>query len=254
MTRHVRTERRDSTLIITIDRPEARNAVNRAVSEQMAVALDELDADPDLVVAVITGAGANFCSGMDLKAFAAGERPEIEGRGFAAITEAPPVKPTIAAVEGFALAGGCELALACDLIVAARGAVFGLPEATRGLVAGAGGLIRLPMRIPPQIAMEVALTGRRLPAEEAERWGLVNRLTDAGEALSGAVALAAEITANGPLAVRMTKRIMIESATWPPDEVWDRQRPLVDEVLASNDANEGAVAFAERRPPRWTAT
>ncbi len=254
MTRHVRTERRDSTLIITIDRPEARNAVNRAVSEQMAVALDELDADPDLVVAVITGAGANFCSGMDLKAFAAGERPEIEGRGFAAITEAPPVKPTIAAVEGFALAGGCELALACDLIVAARGAVFGLPEATRGLVAGAGGLIRLPMRIPPQIAMEVALTGRRLPAEEAERWGLVNRLTDAGEALSGAVALAAEITANGPLAVRMTKRIMIESATWPPDELWDRQRPLVDEVLASNDANEGAVAFAERRPPRWTAT
>ncbi len=254
MTRHVRTERRDSTLIITIDRPEARNAVNRAVSEQMAVALDELDADPDLVVAVITGAGANFCSGMDLTAFAAGERPEIEGRGFAAITEAPPVKPTIAAVEGFALAGGCELALACDLIVAARGAVFGLPEATRGLVAGAGGLIRLPMRIPPQIAMEVALTGRRLPAEEAERWGLVNRLTDAGEALSGAVALAAEITANGPLAVRMTKRIMIESATWPPNEVWDRQRPLVDEVLASNDANEGAVAFAERRPPRWTAT
>ena len=254
MTRHVRTERRDSTLIITIDRPEVRNAVNRAVSEQMAVALDELDADPDLVVAVITGAGANFCSGMDLKAFAAGERPEIEGRGFAAITEAPPVKPTIAAVEGFALAGGCELALACDLIVAARGAVFGLPEATRGLVAGAGGLIRLPMRIPPQIAMEVALTGRRLPAEEAERWGLVNRLTDAGEALSGAVALATEITANGPLAVRMTKRIMIESATWPPNEVWDRQRPLVDEVLASNDANEGAVAFAERRPPRWTAT
>ena len=254
MSEFVTTERRGAVLVITLDRPEVRNAVNRAVSLEMAEALDTLDAERDLVVGVITGAGGNFCSGMDLKAFAAGERPEIEGRGFAAITEAPPVKPVIAAVEGFALAGGCELALACDLIVASETAEFGLPEATLGLVAGSGGLVRLPQRIPPQIALEIAITGRRLPAAEAHRWGLVNRLTAPGGALDGALELAATITANGPLAVQMTKRIMSESATWPADEVWERQRPLVDGVLASNDAREGAVAFAERRPPRWTGT
>ena len=254
MSEFVTTERRGAVLVITLDRPEVRNAVNRAVSLEMAEALDTLDAERDLVVGVITGAGGNFCSGMDLKAFAAGERPEIEGRGFAAITEVPPVKPVIAAVEGFALAGGCELALACDLIVASETAEFGLPEATLGLVAGSGGMVRLPQRIPPQIALEIAITGRRLPAAEAHRWGLVNRLTAPGGALDGALELAATITANGPLAVQMTKRIMSESATWPADEVWERQRPLVDGVLASNDAREGAVAFAERRPPRWTGT
>lgn len=254
MSEFVTTERRRGVLVITLDRPKVRNAVNRAVSLEMADALDTLDADDELVVAVITGAGGNFCSGMDLKAFAAGERPEIEGRGFAAITEAPPAKPVIAAVEGFALAGGCELALACDLIVASETAEFGLPEATLGLVAGSGGLVRLPQRIPSQIALEIAITGRRLPAAEAHRWGLVNRLTPEGGALDGALELAATITANGPLAVQMTKRIMAESATWPADEVWDRQRPLVDGVLGSNDAREGAVAFAERRPPRWTGT
>lgn len=254
MSEFVTTERRGAVLVITLDRPEARNAVNRSVSLQMAEALDTLEADRDLVVAVITGAGGSFCSGMDLKAFAAGERPEIEGRGFAAITERPPDKPVIAAVEGFALAGGCELALACDLIVAADTAEFGLPEATLGLVAGSGGLVRLPQRIPRQIALELAITGRRFSATEAHRWGLVNRLAAQGEALDVALRLAEEITANGPLAVQMTKRIISESASWPADEVWDRQRPLVDGVLASNDAREGAVAFAERRPPRWTGT
>ncbi len=254
MAEYVTTERRGPVLVITIDRPQARNAVNRAVSLEMAEALDTLDADDELVVAVITGAGGNFCAGMDLKAFAAGERPEIEGRGFAAMTERPPAKPVIAAVEGFALAGGCELALACDLIVAAETAEFGLPEATLGLVAGSGGLLRLPQRIPRQIALEIAITGRRLPATEAHRWGLVNRLAAAGEALDVALQLAEEITANGPLAVHMTKRIITESASWRPEEAWDRQRPLVDSVLASNDAQEGAVAFAERRPPRWTGT
>lgn len=254
MAEFVATERRGAVLVITLDRPEARNAVNRAVSLEMAEALDTFEADHDLVVAVITGAGGSFCAGMDLKAFAAGERPEIEGRGFAAITERPPAKPVIAAVEGFALAGGCELALACDLIVATETAEFGLPEATLGLVAGSGGLIRLPQRIPRQIALELAITGRRFTATDAYRWGLVNRLAAAGEALDDALQLAEEITANGPLAVQMTKRIISESATWPPDEVWDRQRPLVDSVLASNDAREGAVAFAERRPPRWTGT
>lgn len=187
MTEHVTTERRGAVLVITLDRPRARNAVNRAVSLAMADCLDRLDADDDLVVAVITGAGGNFCAGMDLKAFAAGERPEIEGRGFAAMTERPPVKPVIAAVEGFALAGGCELALACDLIVAGETAEFGLPEATLGLVAGSGGLLRLPERIPRQIALEIAITGRRLPATEAHRWGLVNRLAAPGEALDVAL-------------------------------------------------------------------
>lgn len=254
MSEFVITERRGAVLVITLNRPKARNAVNRAVSLEMADALDTLDADSDLVVAVITGAGGNFCSGMDLKAFASGERPEIEGRGFAAITEAPPAKPVIAAVEGFALAGGCELALACDLIVASETAEFGLPEATLGLVAGSGGLIRLPQRIPSQIALEVALTGRRFSASDAHRWGLVNRLASEGGALDEALELAAAITKNGPLAVQMTKRIISESASWPADEVWDRQRPLVDNVLASNDAQEGAVAFAERRPPIWTGT
>lgn len=254
MSEHVITERRASALVITLNRPQARNAVNRAVSLAMAEALDRLDTDPDLVVAVITGAGDNFCAGMDLKAFAAGERPEIEGRGFAAITERPPAKPVIAAVEGFALAGGCELALACDLIVASETAQFGLPEATLGLVAGSGGLIRLPQRIPRQIALELALTGRRFSAADAHGWGLVNRLTSAGQALDEALRLAETIAANGPLAVQMTKRIVSESPMWPAEEVWDRQRPLVDEVLASNDAREGAVAFAERRKPRWTGT
>lgn len=248
------TERRGAVLVITLDRPEARNAVTRALSMEMAEALDTFEADPQLVVAVITGSGGTFCAGMDLKAFAAGERPEIEGRGFAAITERPPTKPVIAAVEGFALAGGCELALACDLIVAAESAEFGLPEATLGLVAGSGGLIRLPQRIPRQIALEIALTGRRFPAPEAHRWGLVNRLAPTGAALDEALQLAEAITANGPLAVQMTKRIISESASWPADEVWDRQRPLVDGVLASNDAREGAVAFAERRLPHWTGT
>ena len=254
MAEFVTTERRGAVLVITLDRPEARNAVNRAVSLEMAEALDTFETDQSLVVAVITGSGGSFCSGMDLKAFAAGERPEIEGRGFAAITERPPAKPVIAAVEGFALAGGCELALACDLIVAAETAEFGLPEATLGLVAGSGGLVRLPQRIPRQIALELAITGRRFTATDAHRWGLVNRLASAGEALDVALQLAEEITANGPLAVQMTKRIISESASWPADEVWDRQRPLVDGVLASNDAQEGAVAFAERRPPRWTGT
>lgn len=254
MSEFVTSERRGSVFVITLNRPTARNAVNRAVSLEMATALDTLDADDDLVVGVITGAGGNFCAGMDLKAFAAGERPEIEGRGFAAITEAPPAKPVIAAVEGFALAGGCELALACDMIVAAETAAFGLPEATLGLVAGSGGLVRLPQRIPHQIALEIALTGRRVPADEAHRWGLVNRLCPEGQALEAAMELANAIAANGPLAVQMTKRIIAESATWPADEVWDRQRPLVDGVLATNDAQEGAVAFAERRGPRWTGT
>lgn len=251
MSGQVLAERQGATLVVTINRPKRRNAVTRLVSEGIAAAMDQLDGDAALSVGIITGAGGSFCAGMDLQAFLDGERPEIEGRGFGGITERPPRKPLIAAVEGFALAGGCELALACDLIVAADDAVFGLPEVSRGLVAGSGGLVRLPRRIPPAIALEYALTGARLPAQEAHRWGLVNRITAAGGALAGALALAESICANGPLAVAMTKRIVMESPNWPAAELWSRQAPLVDEVLASEDAREGALAFAEKRAPVW---
>ena len=203
------------------------------------------------LIAWCTGAGGSFCSGMDLKAFVAGERPEIEGRGFAGLTERPPVKPLIAAVEGYALAGGCEVVLACDLVVAAENAVFGLPEVTRGLVAGSGGLVRLPRKIPPNIAMEYALTGAHVPAADARSWGLVNRLCAPGEARAVAIELAAAILRNGPLGVRMSKRIITESAGWSTEEAWDRQREMVESVLGSDDAREGAQAFAEKRPPQW---
>lgn len=247
-------EKTGAILVIAIDRPQQRNAVNQAVSLAIVAALDRLDSDPDLRVGIITGRGGSFCAGMDLKAFVAGERPEIEGRGFAGVTEAPPRKPLIAAVEGFALAGGCELALACDLIVAAETAWFGLPEVTRGLVAGSGGLVRLPRRIPEAIALEYALTGERMDAQTAHRWGLVNRLTKEGAALEGALILAAAITANAPLSVAMTKQIIHQARDWPEEGIWERQRPLVEPVLASNDAREGALAFAEKRQPNWTGS
>lgn len=247
----VRVERRDAVLMMTIDRPERRNAVDRAVSLALAAALDTLDADPTLRVGIVTGAGGSFCSGMDLKAFVEGERPELEGRGFAGITERPPAKPVIAAVEGFALAGGCELALACDLIVAGDDAMFGLPEVSRGLVAGSGGLIRLRERIPPAIALEYALTGARMDAATAHRWGLVNRLAPTGGALAIALVLAQEIAANAPLSVTASKAIMAASTDWPLDERWDLQRTMVETVLASADAQEGARAFTEKRAPVW---
>lgn len=244
-------ERDGSILVLTLNRPQVRNAVNAATAEAMARALDQLEEDPGIAVGIVTGAGGSFCSGMDLKAFVRGERPEIAGRGFAALTERPPSKPLIAAVEGYALAGGCEMVLACDLVVAASNAAFGLPETRRGLVAGSGGLVRLPRKIPAQIAMEYALTGDHLGAAEAHRWGLVNRLTEPGGALEGAKQLARAIAANGPLAIRMTKRIMVEQASWPADEIWVRQEPLVESVLASDDAREGALAFSEKRAPVW---
>lgn len=244
-------KREDRALVITINRPAQRNAVNHAVSTAIAAALDRLDADEALRVGIITGADGNFCSGMDLKAFVDGERPELEGRGFGGVTEAPPEKPLIAAVEGFALAGGCELALACDLIVAADDAIFGLPEVARGLVAGSGGLIRMARKIPPAIALEYALTGNRLAAPVAQQWGMVNRLVSTGHALGEALSLAREIAENAPLSVMMSKRIVAESPSWKPEEIWDRQRPLVDLVLASEDAQEGARAFTEKRAPVW---
>ena len=246
-------EQRDRILIITINRPEAKNAVNAAVSRGLADAVDRLDDDPGLSVGIVTGAGGSFCAGMDLKAFARGENVVVEGRGMG-FTERPPVKPLIAAVEGYGLAGGMELALATDLIVASKEGAFGIPEVKRGLVAGGGGLLRLPQRIPPAIAMELALTGDVLPAVRAHELGLVNVLAEPGQVLDAAIALAEKITANGPLAVAATKRIITESRGWSPDEMWSQQRPILTPVFSSNDAKEGAIAFAEKRPPKWTGT
>ncbi|WP_444984836.1 crotonase/enoyl-CoA hydratase family protein [Halomonas mongoliensis] len=237
---------------ITINRPHAKNAVNRAVAEQVAAAIDTLENDTALRVGVLTGAGGTFCAGMDLKAFAkSGERPRIEGRGFAGLTEAPPRKPLIAAVEGYALAGGFELALACDLIVAGEGAKFGLPEVKRGLCAAAGGLLRLPRQLPYRIALELALTGEMFPAESACKYGLINRLVPAGEAMEAATSLARTLVANAPLALAASKAIVSHSHDWPDDLMFDRQRELTDPVNASEDAREGATAFAEKREPVW---
>jgi enoyl-CoA hydratase len=241
-------------LVITIDRPEARNAIDRATAEGIAAALDRLDAEAALRVGVITGAGGYFSAGMDLKAFAAGERPHAGGRGFAGIVERPPAKPLIAAIEGFAVAGGFEIALACDLIVAARGARLGIPEVKRSLVAAGGALLRLPARIPYHVATELALTGDPITAERAHGLGLVNRVAEPGAALEAALELAGAIVANGPLALAATKRVLAEAPGWPAGEAWARQAEIAGPVFASDDAREGAAAFAEKRAPVWRGT
>ncbi|WP_321926654.1 crotonase/enoyl-CoA hydratase family protein [Paraburkholderia guartelaensis] len=244
-------EFRDGIQILTINRPEARNACTKAVAEAIAAALDELEQRDDLLLAIITGAGGTFCAGMDLKGFLKGERPSLPGRGFAGLTEAPPRKPLIAAVEGYALAGGFEVVLASDLVVAASNAQFGLPEVKRGLCAAAGGLLRLQQQLPERIAMELVLTGDMFGAQRACEFGLVNRLTAPGEALAGALELAQKIVANGPLAVAASKRVMRESRDWSSTEMFARQREITDPVFASADAREGAAAFAEKRKAVW---
>lgn len=241
----------DGVLVVTIDRPQARNAVDAAVAQGIADAMDRLDSEDDLRVGVLTGAGGTFCAGMDLKAFVRGERPVVDGRGFAGITQQPPVKPLIAAVEGYALAGGFELVLACDLVVAAEGATFGIPEVKRGLVAAGGGLLRLPTRIAYHQAMELALLGNHVPAIRARELGLVNRIVPDGSALDAAIALAGEIAANGPLAVAASKEIVASVGGWPGGELWERQGRIAGPVSASKDAIEGATAFAEKRAPVW---
>jgi enoyl-CoA hydratase len=244
-------ERDRGVMAIIISRPEVRNAIDAETAHGLAAALEELDRDPALVAAVLTGAGGTFCSGMDLGAFLAGERPSTEGRGFAGIVERPPAKPILAAVEGAAVAGGFEIVLACDLVVAAENARFGLPEVKRGLVAAGGGLLRLPQRVPYHLAMEWALTGEYITAERAAQVGLVNRLVATGTAAAEAAGLARAIAANGPLAVAATKRIIMESADWPRAEQFARQRAISEPVRASADAREGALAFREKRAPRW---
>lgn len=247
----VLTEFADGVAVFTFNRPEAKNAVNLEVSEALAAAIDEFEARPDLTIGILTGAGGTFCAGMDLKAFARGERPSIPGRGFGGLTEAPPSKPLIAAVEGWALAGGCELALSADLIVASREAKFGIPEVKRGLAAAAGGLLRLPKILPYPLAMELAITGDPLTAEVAHQHGLVNRVTEPGEALTVAKELAARVAANGPLAVKATKQVVAMAANYTDPDAFVAQRKFIDPVFASADAKEGARAFAEKRAPVW---
>jgi enoyl-CoA hydratase len=245
-------ERRGAVQVITINRPEAKNALNAAVAQAVMAAVDELDEDDALRVGVLTGAGGTFSAGMDLKAFMRGEVPAIEGRGLCGITETPPRKPLIGAVEGWALAGGFELLLACDLVVASEQARFGVPEVKRALVAGAGAALLLTRRVPPALALELLLTGDPIDAPRAAQIGLVNRLTPAGGALDAAIALAETIAKNGPLAVAATKQIARSSADWTLEQGWKEQQAIMLPVFGSADAMEGATAFAERREPVWT--
>jgi enoyl-CoA hydratase len=250
-TEAVLTERRDGVLVITLNRPDARNAVNAALAEGVAAALDELDADDGLTVGILTGAGKGFSAGMDLKAFVRGESPYVGDRGFAGLTQRASDKPLIAAVEGFAVAGGLEIALSCDLLVAARDAKLGIPEVKRSLVAAGGALLRLPRRIPYHVAMELALTGDPITADRAYEVGLVNRVCDPGAALQTALELAAQITPNAPLALRASKRILALQTDWSAAEMWSKQGEISGPVFGSEDAREGATAFAEKRAPVW---
>ena len=236
---------------IVINRPAARNAIDAAVAHGIDDAITGLDADDSLSAGIISGAGGYFSSGMDLRAFLRGERPYTDARGFAGIVESPPEKPLIAAVDGFAVAGGFEIALACDMIVAAEDAFFSLPEVKRGLTAAGGGLLRLPQRIPVNVAMQMTLTASTLSAVDAQRYGLVNILTSSGGSLPAALELARSIAANGPLAIRATKKILIESRGWSQHEAFDRQRAVTIPVRESADACEGALAFTEKRAPVW---
>ena len=247
----VLTERHDGVLTITINRPAQKNAINREVAVQLASALDQLDSNPTMSVGVLTGAGGTFSAGMDLKAFATGETPILPGRGFGGLTQAVVRKPLIAAVEGWALGGGFEMVLACDVIVAAQDAKFGLPEVKRGLIAGEGGVIRLPRRIPYHVALTVLLTGEPIPAADAKQYGLVSELTASGAALAGAQELAQRIAANAPLALAKVKQVLRETQGLNDAEAFTRQAEDASSLLNTEDAHEGALAFAEKRAPVW---
>lgn len=247
----VLSEQRGKTLLITLNRPQARNAVNLPLAEGLAAALDRLDGDAELAVGVLAGAGKGFCAGMDLKAFVTGQRPWVGDRGFAGIVRRGAEKPLIAAVEGFALAGGLEVALACDLIVAARGARLGIPEVKRGLVAAGGGLLRLPRRIPYHLAMELALTGEPISAQRGYEIGLVNRLAEEGGAVAVALELAEQVSTGAPLSLIASKRIVEHQQDWSAQEMWERQDEIGGPVFVSADAIEGSKAFAEKRAPDW---
>jgi enoyl-CoA hydratase len=243
--------RRGPVVVITINRPQVRNAINLSVAEAIRDAADELDACDDLRVGVLTGAGGVFSAGMDLKCFARGERPVFPGRGLAGISETPTAKPLIAAVEGWALGAGFELTLACDIVVAARSARFAVPEVKRGLVAGRGGALLVPQRVPYAVAMDLLLTGDPVDAPRAAEIGLVSRLVEDGQALATALQIADTIAANAPLAVQATKQVARLAEHWTGPDAWDRCLEITEPVALSEDAREGARAFAERRLPAW---
>ena len=251
MANEVTTEIRDRVMLITLNRPDAMNAVNLDLAEQLAASLDELDQNNDLSVGVLTGAGRGFCAGMDLKEFVSKGMPMVGDRGFGGITERASKKPLICAVEGFALAGGLEVALSADLIVAAKGAKFGIPEVTVGLFAAAGALLRLPRVLPYGRAMKMALTGTPIIAEEAYELGMVAELAEKGEALNTAIELAEKISKNAPLGLIASKQVLCEMQGRTEEEFWAYQKTQVDLVFNSEDGKEGATAFAEKRAPNW---
>jgi enoyl-CoA hydratase len=250
----VELDRRGPFTVVTINRPEARNAINGEVAQGIEEAIDQIEADDSVWVGILTGTPPVFSAGADLKEINAGNAANLqtERGGFAGIVQRERTKPIIAAVDGPALAGGTEIVLACDLVVASTTATFGIPEVKRSLVAGAGGLFRLGRKLPFNLAMELALTGDPITAEVAHHHGLVNRLVEPGEALDAAVALAEQVCANAPVAVRASRRVVLE-ATHAPDEVgWKMSAEGMAEAVRSEDFREGLTAFIEKRPPRWT--
>ncbi len=246
----VLTEVRGRVLVITLNRPDQMNAINTALAQGLLAAVDQLDNDPNLTVGVLTGAGRGFCAGMDLKAFAT-EGPPV---GMDKFINGGAQKPLIAAIEGFALAGGLELALACDLLVAAAGVKIGIPEVGVGLFAAGGGLLRLPRVLPYGVAMELALTADPITAEQAHGYGLVSRVSEKGGALDAAVALAERIAKNAPLGVAASKQLVRASLDQTEAEFWEYQKSFVAKVFTSNDAKEGPAAFAQKRLPNWSGS
>src|ERR687897_1338679 len=246
-------EQRGPIAIIKINRPEARNAVNGAVAEGIEAAIDEIEARDDIWLGIITGEPPVFCAGADLKEINAGRAATLATArgGFAGVAQRERTKPLIAAVDGPALAGGTEIVLACDLVVASTTATFGIPEVKRSLVAAAGGLFRLGRKLPMNMAMEMTLTGDPIAAEQAFHHGLVNRLVEPGKALDGAMALAEQVTANAPVAVRESRKVVL-AATNADDEVgWKMSAEAMGVAMTSEDFSEGLTAFIEKRPPRW---
>lgn len=248
MADEILTETHGRVRLITLNRPKAKNSVNSALGLALVAAIEELDGDDNLTAGVLTGADGGFSAGMDLKAFATEGAPQ----GFDTFLRKGSQKPLIAAVEGFALAGGLEIALTCDLIVAAKGVKIGIPEVNKGLFAAGGGLFRLPNRVPYGVAMEMALTSDPITAEQAHEWGLVTRLSEPGEACSAALELAERIAQNAPLAVAASKQIIRQSRGLDEEASWGIQAPMMKTVFTSEDAREGPRAFAEKRPPKWT--
>jgi enoyl-CoA hydratase len=241
----------EHVLVLTINRFERRNAFDLATALALEEALDEYDADPELYVAVLTGTGGVFSAGQDLLAAARDELAIAPRRGGFGVMAVPPEKPLIAAIEGYALAGGLELALSCDLIVAAEGAPMGLPEATWSLLAAGGGLFRLPKRMPYHVAMELALTGATRPAEYFHQVGVVNRTCPPGQALETALALADQVLRCGPVAVAASAQVVRRAFDWTEAEAWVEQQPYTDRIIGSRDRVEGLAAFAEKRSPVW---